>query len=345
MLKKDIRNQKSSQPLYIRLYEHLRHYIDSENARKTGRLPTEMELCRIFGVSRNTVSQALSMLEEEQLICRIKHRGTFLSSAINEFDPQSIRRTIGVVFPFSSPWHNAITAIRKGCRELGYDFHLYSYIWEDRQDELFQIERARKLSGGIILYPSYKGGACEWLQSTQGSCPLVLFDLDVTGFECNLVATDHYQGAYTLVEFLIRRGCRRFCLLTDPRKISSVKLRKAGFLQALEDHNIEHTSRDEWMDFNMEKFPDFLRNGNYDAILDTSKHMINNILPVRGLHLARFDVATDQEKESFNVVLALQHFSALGVNAINLMKSVMRSGMTPFRKILIAPEIHFIKLK
>ena len=110
MLKKDLRKIKSSQPLYIRLYEVLREYIESEEAREIGKLPKELELCRIFHVSRNTVSQALFMLEEEQLICRIKHRGTFLASALNEFDPQNIRRTIGIVFPAGSAWEDTFNS-------------------------------------------------------------------------------------------------------------------------------------------------------------------------------------------------------------------------------------------
>ena len=339
VLKKDIKKMRSAQPLYIRLYEHLRQFIDSETGRKAGRLPTEMELCRMFGISRNTVSQALSMLEEEQLICRIKHRGTFLTTSINEFDPQSIRRTIGVVFPDSSPWNSAIAAIRKGCRDLGYDFRLYTYIWDDRLDALAKIEQARKLSGGIILYPSYKCAKNEWMQLQSGGYPLVLFDLNFSGWDCNSVATDHYQGAYALTEALYNKGCRRFCLLTDSRKISSVKLRKNGFLQALEDFGIEHHPEDEWMDLNMENFPEFLRNGRYDALLDTSKHLINNPFPGKNLYLARFDIATETEKECCKTVLALQHIPALGSNAINLMKTVMRSGAVPSRKILIAPEI------
>ncbi len=341
MLKKDIKNMRSPQPLYIRLYEHLRQFIDSESGRKAGRLPTEMELCRIFGVSRNTVSQALSMLEEEQLICRIKHRGTFLTAAINEFDPQSIRRTIGVVFPQNSPWHDAVSAIRKGCREFGYDFRLYSYVWDDNYDARQKVEKARNFSGGVIFYPSPQSGSHEWIRQQSASFPLVLFDLNVIGFECNCVATDHYQGAYALAETLYKKGCRRFCLMTDSRKISSVKLRKNGFLQALEDLGVGHDQKDEWMDLNMKNFPEFLRRGNYDALLDTSKHLINIPIGEKKLYLARFDVATDTEKECCKTVLALQHISALGNNAINLMKTVMRSGATPCRKILIAPEIHF----
>ena len=167
MLKKEIRTMKSSVPLYIRLYEHLREYIESEDARQIGKLPKELELCRIFKVSRNTVSQALSMLEEEQLICRIKHRGTFLASALNEFDPQNIRRTIGAVFPSEPAWEETIGAIRSGCRKLGYEFRLYTYRWDDPEEEINVISKAEKFCGGLILYPGGTGKSLEYIRKKK----------------------------------------------------------------------------------------------------------------------------------------------------------------------------------
>lgn len=341
MLQKDIRGIKSFQPLYIRLYEHLRNYIDSDIARKDGKLPTEMELCRIFRVSRNTVTQALAMLEQEQLICRIKHRGTFLTSAVNEFDPQSIRRTVGGVFPGNSPWEEAVTAIRKGCRNLGYDFHYYTYCLNDISDELQQLERAQRLSCGIILYPGQNGTDIDNIRKIAGKFPLVLFDLHVIGFECNSVATDHYLGAYALAETLIVRGCRKFCLLDDNRKISSIKLRRAGFLQALADYGLPFSPEDVRDDNHSENFSAFLMQNKYDALLDVSEHIFSSPPSKKKICLARFDSITNGEKEFFHTAVAEQNKAALGDSAINLMKTVLRSGITPARKILIAPQIIF----
>lgn len=338
--KKEFRKIDSPQPLYIRLYEHLRAYIDTEDARKTGKLPTELELCRLFRLSRNTVTQALAMLEAEQLICRIKHRGTFLASALNEFDPQSIRRTVGVLFPSEGSWDDALAAIRRECRILGYDFRYYTYSWKNRADELRQLEKARKSCGGIILYPGGNGEDNDCIRTLFREFPVVLFDLFIPEVECNSVATDHYQGAYVLAEALISRGCRRFGIIRDQRPISSLKLRYAAFWQALKDNGI--TFCREINSPKAEELTGFIRENDLDAVLDTGKHLFYSGNPSRQLWLGRFDTVSEVEMEFCRVAKVVQNHRELGSNAINLLKTVMRSGVLPGRKILIAPEIEIL---
>lgn len=331
MLKKDIRKIKSSQPLYVRLYEHLREYIESEEARKIGKLPKELELCRIFNVSRNTVSQALFMLEEEQLICRIKHRGTFLASVMNEFDPQNIRRTIGAVFPSGSAWEETIGAIRSGCRKLGYEFRLFPYHWDDPEDEQKNIAKAKKYCGGLILYPYGTGKNVEYIRQKMNSYPLVLFDLYIIGTKCNLVTTDHFQGAYSLAQTLIRKKCRKFAILENEQKNSSTRLRLSGYVQALEDHNIPYVLLDS---------PTSLpQTADFDAILDSGCTRLHDAAGNQKIWLARFDYADETEQTLFRTLIARQDKVALGFNAVTLMKEIMRSGTAPERSVLITPEI------
>ena len=70
-------------PLYYQLREILVEYIrDSDNGET---LPTEVELCKHFDISRPTVRQAISELLVEGYLERIKGRGTFISqSKINQ---------------------------------------------------------------------------------------------------------------------------------------------------------------------------------------------------------------------------------------------------------------------
>ena len=331
MLKKDLRKIKSSQPLYIRLYEVLQEYIESEEAREIGKLPKELELCRIFHVSRNTVSQALFMLEEEQLICRIKHRGTFLASAMNEFDPQNIRRTIGIVFPAGSAWEDTIKAIRSGCQKLGYEFRLFTYNWEDREDELKVIAKAEKLCGAMILYPGGTGESVEHIQQKSRSYPLVLFDLYIIGRKCNLVTTDHFQGAYSLVQTLINKRCRKFAILDSQWKNSSIRLRLSGYIQALEDHHLSY----ELINISENQ----LQRLDFDAILDPGCTWLHKAPENKKIWLARFDQADETEKKLYRTLIARQNKSALGLNAVTLIKEIMRSGHAPERSVLISPEI------
>lgn len=66
-------------PYYHQLKELLRHRIQAGVWPPGSQLPTEAEICRMFGVSRTTVRQALSELLHEGLIRRERGRGTFVN--------------------------------------------------------------------------------------------------------------------------------------------------------------------------------------------------------------------------------------------------------------------------
>jgi GntR family frlABCD operon transcriptional regulator len=72
-----------TQPLAISLHEQIRNTllfeIESGVYSKTGRLPTEPELCERFGVSRITVRRAVADLEGMGMVTRRQGRGTFIS--------------------------------------------------------------------------------------------------------------------------------------------------------------------------------------------------------------------------------------------------------------------------
>jgi len=73
-------DRSSSEPLYHQLKEILREQVDSGLLRPGDRLDGEHELCRRYGVSRPVVRQALTELDREQVLDRVKGRGTFVAS-------------------------------------------------------------------------------------------------------------------------------------------------------------------------------------------------------------------------------------------------------------------------
>jgi len=61
-------------PLYYRIYADLKEKI-AEGVFKPGdRIPSEKELCKIYGVSRLTIRRALEELRREGIIERTKKR-------------------------------------------------------------------------------------------------------------------------------------------------------------------------------------------------------------------------------------------------------------------------------
>jgi GntR family transcriptional regulator len=71
----------ASVPLHIQVRETIRRQVrDGALIDKTGRLMTEAELGRHFGVSRITIRNAISPLVDEGMFARARGRGTFLRS-------------------------------------------------------------------------------------------------------------------------------------------------------------------------------------------------------------------------------------------------------------------------
>ena len=72
-------DRSSYVPYYIQVMDALTDYIHHGDVTPGEQLPGEPELCRLFGVSRTVIRQALKELEHEGLIVREKGRGTFVA--------------------------------------------------------------------------------------------------------------------------------------------------------------------------------------------------------------------------------------------------------------------------
>ena len=69
----------SPQPLYEQIKDTLRGRILDGTYAPHSQMPSEHELCALFGVSRITVRQALGDLQKEGLLFKLHGKGTFVS--------------------------------------------------------------------------------------------------------------------------------------------------------------------------------------------------------------------------------------------------------------------------
>lgn len=74
-------NHNSSVPLYIQLAAELEEAIYSKKYKDGEKLPSENQLCKQYAVSRITVRQALSKLEQKNLVYSVHGKGTFIRLA------------------------------------------------------------------------------------------------------------------------------------------------------------------------------------------------------------------------------------------------------------------------
>jgi GntR family transcriptional regulator len=79
-------NREADTPLWMQLKSILQGQIQSGKLLPDSRLYSEHELCRMYGVSRTVVREALSELVHDRFIYRIQGKGTFISGRKEEQD-------------------------------------------------------------------------------------------------------------------------------------------------------------------------------------------------------------------------------------------------------------------
>jgi len=73
-------NKKDITPLYKQLTDMLRRDIEEGKFKKGEKIPTELELSKLYNVSRITVRNALEELSKENLLIRKQGKGTFVNT-------------------------------------------------------------------------------------------------------------------------------------------------------------------------------------------------------------------------------------------------------------------------
>lgn len=136
-------------PYYEQLFEILRERIAHGDIAEEERLPSELELCREFGLSRATVRQTLTKLENEGYAHRIPRRGVFAS-----VPGQTAGWTVQEGFLESQLRHGR-TGITTEVVRAGFvapDPHVAEALRVDAGDDVFALERVRSLDGAKAMF-------------------------------------------------------------------------------------------------------------------------------------------------------------------------------------------------
>jgi GntR family transcriptional regulator len=70
-------DRSSGIPYYVQVRQALQEHLETGTWKPGEQLPSEPELCRLFGVSRPVIRQALNELTQRGLVTRAKGKGTF----------------------------------------------------------------------------------------------------------------------------------------------------------------------------------------------------------------------------------------------------------------------------
>ena len=130
-------------PLYFQIKSIIKSQILSNEFKGQDRLPSEAELCKRYHVSRGTLRQALSELLREELVYRVRGKGTFVTEGAG------LRQ-----LKFRGTIENLITSAQEGrVRILEYK----EVIPPPHVAEIFKLEMTQRVFQLEMIFSIPKG--------------------------------------------------------------------------------------------------------------------------------------------------------------------------------------------
>ena len=228
-------------PKYQTVAEALRAGIQDGRYQKT--LPTEQSLCTQFQVSRQTVRQALSLLEAEHLIDRRQGSGSHIRER-REASP-SQRLSIAVVTTYISDYifPSILREIESVCSENNSAPLLFA-----TQNQFSNERRILKTLldmdhlDGVLLEGTKTGlpnpNIPLYHQLMEKGIPLVFMHGNYEQLPHTLsVLDDNYAGGRMLTEYLYRKGHRKISGIFKYDDLQG-RQRFAGYLDGLQEFDL-----------------------------------------------------------------------------------------------------------
>lgn len=202
------------------------------------RLPSERQLSEEFGVQRNTVRQALNLLEEDGHISIKGRNGSFILPPVSG----GVAGSILVNLNYGSGPNG--TALYEGisCGAEAVGFTIGRIDTDPRSDSMMnRIPDPDELppdTAGIILWPHHPADF-DRLRRLNDAVPVVLVDHRVAGCSLDCVRFDDVVGGKAVTRHLLDKGHRRIAFLTDEVFVDSVQSRWCGYVLAHEEAGVK----------------------------------------------------------------------------------------------------------
>lgn len=147
----DTIERHSPVPYYEQLVSILREQILDGRLAADERLPSELELCRAFGLSRATVRQTMQMLERQGLARRVPGRGVFATDP-RDASGWTVQDNQGFLELQVRQGRNGVTTEVLDATVVPADQHVRVALGLQDGDTVFALTRVRTRDGDKAMY-------------------------------------------------------------------------------------------------------------------------------------------------------------------------------------------------
>ena len=230
---------------YQLLADRLREELGRNNGQAGYKLPTEQELSRQHGLSRQTVRHALHLLEEEGLIQRRQGSGAYATGLLPGAAPKQIAVVTSFLddYIFPSILHDVSDVFSR----QGYSTAVYATgnrVGTEREILLRLLEEpvcGLLVEGSKTALPSPNADLYRRLR--ESGIPLLFLHgaySELSGIPC--VYDDNYGGGYLLARHLIDRGHRHLAGIFKSDDVQGPQ-RYHGSISAIRDAGLPISDR------------------------------------------------------------------------------------------------------
>ena len=209
------KNPNESRWSYLKVAELIRQEILNGTYKAGKRLPGEPVLAGRFGVGRVTIARALDVLEQSNLLFRVRGSGTYIQRDVAR---GTVRLTIGYLVHDMDALRNSpsgvmLEAAHQHLEDQGHTVRLLTrsemFTSGEPPATLRRMVRAGALNGLIVSYPLYP----DLAGAIDDVLPVMAVANDYLPYGMLNVAVDYTLGYFQAARHLLDLGHRKIGLL------------------------------------------------------------------------------------------------------------------------------------
>ena len=233
--------KKKCEPKYLKIVNWIKKQIADGTLTVGDRLQSENELSAFFSLSRQTVRQATSILENDGILERRRGSGTYVAST--RIVQRAVTMNIGVITTYMDDYlfPRVIQGIDRVLTENGYSMQL-AITYNKVENEMKILEMMLEKSvDGLIVEPTKSGlpniNMELYRQIKRQGIPCVFFHATYQGINFPSVAMDDYACGQAAAEYLMQRKHKNVAGIFKSDDVQG-HLRYAGCASELKKHKV-----------------------------------------------------------------------------------------------------------
>jgi GntR family transcriptional regulator of arabinose operon len=233
-------------PKYIQISDEIRGKILSGKYAVDDQIPTENSFTDLYGVSRHTVRQAITLLVQEGYLRGEKGSGTYVSGEyLQKLSSNNNQKKIGIITTYFSDYifPSIIRGVERVVSGEGYSLTIANTENKFRLEKQSLENMFLARIDGLIVEPTQSSmlnpNLSYYMQLKELDIPLLMINSFYEELDTPCLRIDDELAGYKATNFLIKKGHRDIGVISKTDDLQG-KYRLRGYLKSISEHKLTY---------------------------------------------------------------------------------------------------------